>query len=53
MNGCEARPHSDWNKGKNTALSDLLWRFTNQERYKVLEINERFNALKEKLKQQL
>ncbi len=50
MYGCEARPQSDWDKGKISAIENLYERFTTQQRYDVLKDNSRFIELKEKLK---
>ncbi len=49
MQGCEARPQSDWSEGENSLIVDLYERFTTQSRYDVLKDNNRFIELKEKL----
>ncbi len=49
FNGFEVQPHSQWKHGKINGFHDLYYRFIHQERYKAIENNSRFVALKEKL----
>ena len=51
--GRKARPQSDWSNGAICFFDDLNSRFNGQERYRALDNNPRFIALKEKLANRL